>query len=43
MHSANWDHDYDFSGKKVALIGSGSTAIQIAPKLQPGKFADQRI
>jgi cation diffusion facilitator CzcD-associated flavoprotein CzcO len=35
LHSANWDHSYDFSGKKVALIGNGSSAIQILPKLAP--------
>jgi len=35
MHSANWDKSYDFQDKKVALIGSGSTAVQLLPKLQP--------
>ncbi|MEY1662248.1 flavin-containing monooxygenase [Isoalcanivorax beigongshangi] len=33
MHSARWDHDYDFSGKKVAVIGTGASAIQIVPEL----------
>ncbi|KAL9073419.1 MAG: hypothetical protein Q9157_004753 [Trypethelium eluteriae] len=33
-HSARWDRDYDFYGKKVAIIGSGSSAIQIVPELQ---------
>ncbi len=23
MHSARWDHDYDFTGKKVAVVGTG--------------------
>ncbi|KAL9092133.1 MAG: hypothetical protein Q9165_004566, partial [Trypethelium subeluteriae] len=33
-HSASWDRDYDFYGKRVAIIGSGSSAIQIVPELQ---------
>ncbi len=31
MHSAEWNHDVDFSGKRVAVIGSGASAIQITP------------
>jgi len=34
MHSAGWNEDYDFKDKKVGIIGSGSSAIQIIPKLQ---------
>nr|GFD25454.1 hypothetical protein [Tanacetum cinerariifolium] len=37
VHSARWDESYDFTGKTVAVIGSGSSAIQIVPELQPGK------
>ncbi len=33
IHSANWDHDYDFTGKRVAVIGTGASAVQIIPKL----------
>lgn len=33
MHSAQWDHDYDFNGKSVAVIGTGSSAVQIVPQL----------
>lgn len=33
MHSARWDHDYDLAGKKVAVIGTGASAVQIIPKL----------
>lgn len=29
IHSARWDHSYDFSGKKVAVVGTGASAIQI--------------
>ena len=34
-HSARWDDSYDYTDKKVAIIGSGSSAIQIVPQLQP--------
>jgi cation diffusion facilitator CzcD-associated flavoprotein CzcO len=30
-----WDQQYDFQGKRVALVGSGSTAIQILPQIAP--------
>lgn len=33
IHSARWDHDYDFSGKKVAVVGTGASAVQIIPEL----------
>lgn len=35
MHSARWDHDYDFAGKRVAVVGTGASAIQLVPQLQP--------
>ncbi len=31
--SARWDHDVDFAGKSVAVIGTGASAIQIIPEL----------
>lgn len=34
MHSSEWNDNYDFSGKRIGIIGSGSSAIQIVPKLQ---------
>ncbi|MFG2095460.1 flavin-containing monooxygenase [Streptomyces sp. NPDC048612] len=34
-HSARWDHDYDLRGKRVAMIGTGASAIQIVPAIQP--------
>jgi cation diffusion facilitator CzcD-associated flavoprotein CzcO len=36
FHSARWDHDYDLSGKRVAAIGTGASAIQFVPEIQPG-------
>ncbi|SDI44575.1 Predicted flavoprotein CzcO associated with the cation diffusion facilitator CzcD [Actinokineospora alba] len=35
FHSANWDHDFDLTGKRVAVIGTGASAIQFVPKIQP--------
>ncbi len=33
MHTAQWDHSYDFSDKRVAVIGTGATAIQVIPEI----------
>ncbi|HEX7733764.1 MAG TPA: NAD(P)/FAD-dependent oxidoreductase [Ktedonobacteraceae bacterium] len=35
FHSAQWDHDYDLAGKRVAVIGTGASAIQFVPQIQP--------
>ncbi|MFF4368569.1 flavin-containing monooxygenase [Streptomyces sp. NPDC001594] len=35
FHSARWDHDYDLTGKRVAVIGTGASAIQIVPAIAP--------
>ncbi|QHC20649.1 flavin-containing monooxygenase [Streptomyces sp. GS7] len=35
FHSARWDHDYDLRGKRVAMVGTGASAIQIVPEIQP--------
>ncbi|KXS21491.1 FAD/NAD(P)-binding domain-containing protein [Gonapodya prolifera JEL478] len=34
MHSAAWNSQYDFTNKRVGVIGSGSSSIQIVPQLQ---------
>ena len=34
FHSARWDHTVDLSGKRVAVIGTGASAIQIVPEVQ---------
>ncbi|MDI3386596.1 NAD(P)/FAD-dependent oxidoreductase [Streptomyces sp. B-S-A8] len=34
FHSARWDHDYDLRGRRVAMIGTGASAIQIVPAIQ---------
>jgi cation diffusion facilitator CzcD-associated flavoprotein CzcO len=33
FHSAQWDHDVDITGKRVAVIGTGASAIQIVPAI----------
>ena len=33
MHSAEWDHAVDFSGQRVAVIGSAASAIQLIPEV----------
>ena len=33
IHSAAWDHDYDFTGKRIGVIGTGASAVQIVPEL----------
>ncbi|TNY38367.1 flavin-containing monooxygenase [Thermomonospora catenispora] len=33
FHSAEWDHSYDLTGKRVAVIGTGASAIQFVPKV----------
>jgi cation diffusion facilitator CzcD-associated flavoprotein CzcO len=35
FHSARWDHDYDLRGKRVAVIGTGASAIQFVPEIAP--------
>lgn len=35
MHSARWDPDYDLTGRRVAVIGTGASAIQFVPAIQP--------
>ncbi len=35
FHSARWNHDYDLAGKRVASIGTGASAIQYVPSIQP--------
>ncbi len=33
MHSARWDHDVDLTGKRVAVVGTGASAVQIVPAI----------
>src|SRR5207302_10773087 len=35
FHTARWRHDVDLSGKRVAVVGTGCSAIQVVPAIQP--------
>jgi len=35
MHTARWDHDYDLTGKRVGVIGTGASAVQVVPSIAP--------
>lgn len=33
FHSSEWDHSFDYKGKKVAVVGTGASAVQIVPAI----------
>lgn len=35
FHAAEWDHSFELAGKRVAVLGTGASAIQIVPSIQP--------
>ena len=35
LHTANWDDNFDPTGKNVAVLGYGSTGVQVTPAIQP--------
>ncbi|BAH49799.1 flavin-containing monooxygenase [Rhodococcus opacus] len=35
FHSSRWNHDYDLSGKRVAVVGTGASAVQFVPAIAP--------
>ena len=35
FHSANWDHEHDLRGERVAVIGSAASAVQFVPEIAP--------
>ncbi|MGJ8669296.1 MAG: flavin-containing monooxygenase [Oceanococcus sp.] len=35
FHSSRWDHQHDLQGERVAVIGTGASAIQFVPKITP--------
>ena len=35
FHTARWDHDVELAGRRVAIVGTGCSAIQVAPAIQP--------
>jgi cation diffusion facilitator CzcD-associated flavoprotein CzcO len=35
FHSAQWDHEHQLEGERVAVIGTGASSIQFVPQIQP--------
>ncbi|MFS3130063.1 flavin-containing monooxygenase [Nocardioides sp. Bht2] len=35
IHTARWDHSVDLTGKRVGIIGTGASAVQIIPSIAP--------
>ena len=35
FHTAEWDHDVEIAGKRVAVVGTGCSGIQVVPAIQP--------
>lgn len=35
FHSSRWNHDHDLRGERVAVVGSGASAVQFVPKIAP--------
>jgi cation diffusion facilitator CzcD-associated flavoprotein CzcO len=35
FHSARWDHDYPLAGRRVAVVGTGASAVQLIPEIAP--------
>ncbi|AQT80474.1 monooxygenase [Mycolicibacterium litorale] len=35
MHTARWDHGQDLTGKRVAIVGTGASAVQVIPEIAP--------
>lgn len=42
FHSSQWDHDHDLTGERVAVVGTGASAIQFVPQIQP-KVAELHV
>jgi cation diffusion facilitator CzcD-associated flavoprotein CzcO len=41
FHSARWDHSVDLEGKRIGVVGSGASAVQIVPEMQ--KIASELV
>ncbi|MDQ3759753.1 MAG: NAD(P)/FAD-dependent oxidoreductase [Actinomycetota bacterium] len=35
LHTARWDHDISLAGKRVGIIGTGASAVQVIPEIAP--------
>ena len=36
VHTTAWDHDYRYEGRRIAVIGTGASAVQVIPELARG-------
>ena len=43
FHTARWEHQHDLTGKVVAVVGTGSSATQVVPAIQPIVRAALRV
>ncbi|MEU0470928.1 NAD(P)/FAD-dependent oxidoreductase, partial [Amycolatopsis sp. NPDC006131] len=43
LHPQHWPEDYDYSGKRVVIIGSGATAVTMLPAMQRGEGAAAHV
>jgi cation diffusion facilitator CzcD-associated flavoprotein CzcO len=34
FHTSNWNHDHDLTGRRVAVLGTGATAVQVVPSIR---------
>jgi cation diffusion facilitator CzcD-associated flavoprotein CzcO len=34
FHTANWNHDHDLTGRRVAVLGTGASAVQVVPSIR---------
>ncbi len=41
FHTARWEHEHDLTGKRVAVVGTGSSAIQLVPEV--AEIADRVV
>ena len=35
FHTARWDHSFDYKGKRVGMVGTGASGMQVAPAIAP--------
>ena len=35
FHTARWNHDYELTGKRIGVIGTGASAVQVVPSIAP--------
>jgi cation diffusion facilitator CzcD-associated flavoprotein CzcO len=35
FHTARWNHEFDLTGRRVAVIGTGASAVQVVPSIAP--------